>query len=81
MGYNIGHVLQPPNPQYPSCSINGTGASQNPGSLNMTSFHPGGSNALMCDGSVKFLKNSANINTIWSLGSRDQGEVVSADSY
>jgi hypothetical protein len=35
----------------------------------------------MCDGSVKFLKDSTNLQTIWALGSRAQGEVISADSY
>jgi prepilin-type processing-associated H-X9-DG protein len=81
VGYSLGHTLQPPNPPYPSCSTNGTGAGQNPGSVNMNSFHPGGANVLLCDGSVKFLKNSTNIQTVWALGSRAQGEVVSADAY
>jgi hypothetical protein len=35
----------------------------------------------MCDGSVRFLKNSTNPMTIWALGSRSQGEVISADAY
>jgi prepilin-type processing-associated H-X9-DG protein len=81
VGYSLGHALQPPNPQYPSCSTNGTGAGQNPGSVNMTSYHSGGANALMADGSVRFLKNSTNIQTIWSLGSRAQGEILDASSY
>jgi prepilin-type processing-associated H-X9-DG protein len=46
-----------------------------------SSRHPGGANFLRCDGSVRFLKNSIAQPTIWSLGSRAQGEVVSADSY
>ena len=45
------------------------------------SFHPGGVNALMADGSVRFLKNSINIRTWWALGTRAGGEVLSADSY
>jgi prepilin-type N-terminal cleavage/methylation domain-containing protein/prepilin-type processing-associated H-X9-DG protein len=81
VGYTIGQVVQPPNPPYPSCSVNGTGASQNPDSLNISSYHTGGANVLMCDGSVKFLKDSTNVNTIWSIASRNGGEVVSADSY
>jgi prepilin-type processing-associated H-X9-DG protein len=47
----------------------------------MTSYHPGGANVLMADGSVRFLKNSTNIQTVWSLGSRAGGEIVSADAY
>jgi prepilin-type processing-associated H-X9-DG protein len=47
----------------------------------LSSFHPGGANILMCDGSVKFLKDSTNMATLWSLGSRAQGEVIDASSY
>jgi hypothetical protein len=35
----------------------------------------------MADGSVRFLKDSVNLQTGWALGSRDQGEVLSADSF
>jgi prepilin-type N-terminal cleavage/methylation domain-containing protein/prepilin-type processing-associated H-X9-DG protein len=81
VGYSTGHFLQAPNPPYPTCSTNGTGASMNPGSFNMTSFHPGGANALLCDGSVRFLKDSTSLQTIWSLGSIAGGEIISSDSY
>ena len=56
------------------------GVSQNPGAVGMSSNHPGGANMLLCDGSVRFLKNSASFPTVWALGSR-RGEVVSSDSY
>ena len=52
-----------------------------PGMYNMTSNHPGGANVLMCDGSVKFLKNSLSQPVVWALGSRANGEVISADAY
>jgi len=46
-----------------------------------TSSHPGGVNVLLSDGSVKFIKNSI-AQQIWmSLGTRNGGEVLSADSY
>jgi prepilin-type N-terminal cleavage/methylation domain-containing protein/prepilin-type processing-associated H-X9-DG protein len=45
------------------------------------SYHPGGVNTLMADGSVKFTKNSINMSTWWALGTRANGEVVGADSY
>jgi len=45
------------------------------------SRHPGGVNMLFADGSVHFLKNSINRVTIAGLGSRNGGEVVSADAY
>jgi prepilin-type N-terminal cleavage/methylation domain-containing protein/prepilin-type processing-associated H-X9-DG protein len=46
-----------------------------------TSFHPGGVNVCMLDGSVKFIKDTVSIPTWWALGTRNQGEVLSADSY
>ncbi|MHC5538972.1 DUF1559 family PulG-like putative transporter [Singulisphaera rosea] len=45
------------------------------------SRHPGGVNSLMCDGSVRFAKNTVNITTWVALGSMSAGEVISADSY
>jgi hypothetical protein len=81
VGSSTGHFLQSPDPQDPICSTNGTGASMNPGSFNMTSHYPGGAKVLLCDGSVHFLKNSTNIQTMWSLGSIAQGEIISSDAY
>jgi prepilin-type N-terminal cleavage/methylation domain-containing protein/prepilin-type processing-associated H-X9-DG protein len=48
---------------------------------NASSNHPGGVNVLMTDGSVKFIKDSVNQNTWWALGTRANGEVISADAY
>ncbi len=45
------------------------------------SRHPGGVNALMGDGSVKFAKESINVNTWRALGSSQGGEVISADAF
>ena len=52
-------------------------------SLNVAarSRHPGGVNALFCDGHVQFVKNSVNPASWQALGSRDGGEVVSADAF
>jgi prepilin-type processing-associated H-X9-DG protein len=45
------------------------------------SRHPGGVNVAMCDGSVRFFKNSVNI-FIWrGVTTANGGEVISADSY
>lgn len=35
----------------------------------------------MADGSCRFIKDSINQVTWWALGSKDGGEVVSADSF
>ena len=45
------------------------------------SFHPGGVNAAMGDGSVKFMKDSIAVNVWRALGSINGGEVISADTY
>jgi len=45
------------------------------------SKHPGGSNFLFVDGTVRFLKNSINPDTYNALGSRKGGEVISADAF
>ena len=48
---------------------------------NANSFHPGGCNVGFADGSVRFVKSSIAITTWWSLGTKANGEVISADSY
>ncbi|WP_165069890.1 DUF1559 domain-containing protein [Paludisphaera rhizosphaerae] len=45
------------------------------------SFHPGGSNYLMGDGSVRFLKQSTSIRVYVRLLTRAMGEIVSTDQY
>jgi prepilin-type N-terminal cleavage/methylation domain-containing protein/prepilin-type processing-associated H-X9-DG protein len=49
--------------------------------VNANSNHSGGCNFLMADGSVKFLKDSTSWPVYWSLGTRDGGEVISAEGY
>ena len=49
--------------------------------LTADSYHPGGVNAMMGDGSVRFVKDSINGQTWRALGSIAGGEVISADSY
>jgi len=51
------------------------------GSAPPTSNHPGGVNIGFADGSVKFVKDSVNLQSWWALGTRAGGEVISADSY
>jgi prepilin-type N-terminal cleavage/methylation domain-containing protein/prepilin-type processing-associated H-X9-DG protein len=45
------------------------------------SFHPGGGNYLMGDGSVRFLKSTTNIRIYVRLLTRAGGEVLSADQF
>jgi prepilin-type N-terminal cleavage/methylation domain-containing protein/prepilin-type processing-associated H-X9-DG protein len=82
LGQTLGTTLLAPNPQYPNCNMESWGGDMDaPGMYNLSSYHPGGANVAMADGSVRFLKSTTGLPTIWSLGSRNGGEVVSSDSY
>jgi prepilin-type processing-associated H-X9-DG protein len=59
--------------QYPTVGPNAAAASR--------SWHPGGVDVLLADGSVRFIKNSISSQSWWSLGTKASGEVISADSY
>jgi prepilin-type processing-associated H-X9-DG protein len=82
LGTALGTTLLAPNPQYPNCNLEPWGGDMDaPGMYNLSSYHPGGANVAMADGSVRFLKSSTAIPVIWALGSRNGGEVISADAY
>jgi prepilin-type N-terminal cleavage/methylation domain-containing protein/prepilin-type processing-associated H-X9-DG protein len=49
-------------------------------SIRASSFHSGGVNAVMADGSVRFFKNSISRLTWWALGTRANNEVISSDA-
>ena len=49
--------------------------------ITATSNHPGGVNVTFCDGSVKFIKDSIDLSTWWSLGTRNGKEIISSDAY
>jgi prepilin-type processing-associated H-X9-DG protein len=49
--------------------------------ISANSNHPGGINVGFADGSVKFIKDTISLPTWWALGTRNGGEVISADSY
>ncbi|MBX6315592.1 MAG: DUF1559 domain-containing protein [Isosphaeraceae bacterium] len=80
--HTLGNLLLPPNPPTPNClSCGGCGDNDGPGIFSLSSYHPGGANICMADGSVRFLKNSTALQTVWALGSRAGGETISSDSY
>jgi len=81
-GRTLGNTILAPNPPYPNCNnTTGNGDFDNLGMFGMSSAHSGGANASFCDGSVRFIKSSTALQTMWALGSRNQGEVISSDSY
>ena len=59
----------------------GNGFGGGMGTVPPTSNHPGGVNLCMADGSVRFVKDSVNITTWWAIGTRNGGEIVSADAF
>jgi len=81
-GWTLGTMILPPNPNYPNCNMESWGGDMDaPGMYNLSSYHPGGANVALADGSVRFLKSTTNMQTIWALGTKDNGEVLSSDSY
>jgi prepilin-type processing-associated H-X9-DG protein len=71
---------------YPGCNVAEWGSAVwgcrfSYASKGFKSMHPGGANMLFADGSVHFLKNSIAPNLYAGLGSRNGGEVISADSF
>jgi prepilin-type N-terminal cleavage/methylation domain-containing protein/prepilin-type processing-associated H-X9-DG protein len=81
-GWTLGNVLTAPSAPYYNCRMcSWNGDWDCPGKYSLSSFHPGGGNVAMADGSVHFLKSSTAMQVVWYLGSASQGEVLSADSY
>lgn len=82
-GRSLGNLILPPNPNgIPNCmTCAGCGDFDSPGMWNMSSNHPGGANVALADGSVRFLKDTTRLEIVWGLGSRNGGEVISADAF
>jgi prepilin-type N-terminal cleavage/methylation domain-containing protein/prepilin-type processing-associated H-X9-DG protein len=87
VGWSMFNCIQTPNDhRYPigGCRANfAVGGNSWPDasfSVGAASNHPGGCNVLFTDGSVRFVKDTIDRKTWWSLGTREGGEVVSADA-
>lgn len=79
------HCL-PPNDKRPDCALDASGVSSSladrvnlDGVFKATSRHPGGVNCLLMDGSVRFVKDSVNLNLWRAVATRSSGEVISTD--
>jgi prepilin-type N-terminal cleavage/methylation domain-containing protein/prepilin-type processing-associated H-X9-DG protein len=82
-GWTMFNTIVTPNStlfQYGTCSFTTKGQAESE-LTNASSRHSGGVNVMMADGSVRFVKDSINQQTWWALGTRNGGEIVSADSY
>ena len=75
------NILVPDVPTSGSLGFRDVPAALQMGQFGFRSQHPGGLNAGFTDGSVRFIKDSININTYRALSTREGGEVVSADAY
>jgi prepilin-type N-terminal cleavage/methylation domain-containing protein/prepilin-type processing-associated H-X9-DG protein len=82
-GFAMFNTIQPPNDSFGGCRFDSrlNVWSDQSYSIGASSAHPGGVNTLMGDGHVRFIKSSIDLDTWWALGTRDGGEVISADSY
>ena len=82
MAISLFNTIAPPNlynGSFAYCSRIGSGGRSD--LSNADSWHPGGVNVTMADGSVRFVKNSINMQTWMALGTKAGGEVISSDSY
>jgi prepilin-type processing-associated H-X9-DG protein len=86
-GFSLINTVVPPSSgsyRFGWCALRGGSINSNASDgqyQNATSNHPGGANFLFGDGGVRFIKSSINIRTYWALGTRNLGEVISADAY
>jgi prepilin-type N-terminal cleavage/methylation domain-containing protein/prepilin-type processing-associated H-X9-DG protein len=81
-GYSMFNTVMTPNmTKWSACRMDCCVQALHAHYINASSYHPGGVNACMADGSVKFIKDTINMPTWWALGTRRNGEVISSDSY
>jgi len=76
-GGGYSHVMTP---NTKSCFFKGDGSHLNRTMVGANSYHSGGVNVAMLDGSVRFVKNSVNKATWRAVSSYGKGEVISADA-
>jgi prepilin-type N-terminal cleavage/methylation domain-containing protein/prepilin-type processing-associated H-X9-DG protein len=76
----VGSFTLTPNNKSPDCSPWG-GVGTGYGFFTPRSYHSGGVNVMMADGSVRFTKDTISLITWQAIASINAGEVVSADSY
>jgi len=71
--------------QFPNRGAMSMGCINDPGAINdgaqARSQHPGGVNALFCDGSVRFIKNSISNRNWFAVNSSQDGFILSADDF
>jgi prepilin-type N-terminal cleavage/methylation domain-containing protein/prepilin-type processing-associated H-X9-DG protein len=81
MAMSLFNTVVTPNAYNDTWTHCGRNASSRAVLSNADSYHSGGVNALLADGSVRFIKDTINQRVWWSLGTRQGNEVILADSY
>ncbi len=82
MGYSMFNTVAPPNYNlWGGCRMDCCVQAEHDHYVNAMSNHPGGVNVVMADGSARFIKNSISMATWWALGTKNNGEVITSDSY
>jgi prepilin-type N-terminal cleavage/methylation domain-containing protein len=72
------NTLAPPNWQYPTCQdCSGCGWMDSDGVFPARSYHPGGVNHALADGSIRFISETIDGTDYQALGTRAGGEAVS----
>lgn len=64
-----------------SCQDCGRNSSAHSNIVNASSFHSGGANALLGDGSVKFVKSSVAATVWWAMGTKAGSEILGAEAH
>ena len=85
MGYAIFNTVVPPNGggqvRWAACRMDCCAQAQHSHYVNAASYHSGGVNGLLADGSVRFIKDSVSYPTWWAIGTRSGGEAVDATAF
>jgi len=74
------HVFPPNGPNITTYYTNTFRCQEGDSAMNPTGNHRGGVNVSFMDGSVRFIKNTVSLPAWWAIGTRGNGEIVSADS-
>ena len=80
-GYTYFNTVLTPNQKWSSCRTDGNTGPDYASFINANSNHSGGVNTALCDGSVRFIKDSIAQTVWWALGTKAGGETISSDSY
>ena len=76
-GGGYSHIM-PPNTR--ACYFSNVNASKTYTMVSASSYHSGGVNVAMLDGSVRFVKDSVSPAAWWAIATKSGGEVISSDS-